>query len=120
VFVQALRGGGVKRAVSGRAYLFGIARHVGLSAARRERAVERLGERLGEVAAPVEREGGDVERMRGAMAELPGQVRETLELRLREELTYEEIAGVLGVPVGTVRSRLHTAVKMLSERMKRE
>jgi RNA polymerase sigma-70 factor (ECF subfamily) len=37
---------------------------------------------------------------------------------LGEELSYEEIAAVLGVPVGTVRSRLHNAVKKLREEMR--
>jgi RNA polymerase sigma-70 factor (ECF subfamily) len=38
-------------------------------------------------------------------------LREALELRLRDELTYEEIAAVLEIPVGTVRSRLHNALE---------
>jgi len=36
-----------------------------------------------------------------------------LELRLRCELSYEEIADVLEIPVGTVRSRLHGALQRL-------
>jgi len=32
-----------------------------------------------------------------------------------EDLTYEEIAQVLGCPVGTVRSRLHRGRKMLQK-----
>jgi RNA polymerase sigma-70 factor (ECF subfamily) len=46
-----------------------------------------------------------------ALRELPPPYRETLELRLREELTYEELAHVLGVPIGTIRSRLHEALR---------
>ena len=55
--------------------------------------------------------------MRLAMAELPEQIRETLELRLRDELSYEEIAAVLEIPLGTVRSRLHTALRLLRAAM---
>lgn len=51
--------------------------------------------------------------MREAIAQLAPELRETLELRLTDELSYEEIASVLGVPVGTVRSRLHNAVRRL-------
>ena len=39
--------------------------------------------------------------------------RMNLELRLRDELSYEEIATVLGIPVGTVRSRLHHGLRQL-------
>jgi RNA polymerase sigma-70 factor (ECF subfamily) len=55
--------------------------------------------------------------VRAAIASLPEAQRETLELRLRNELSYEEIAAVLGIPVGTVRSRLHGAVKTLRDRL---
>lgn len=41
--------------------------------------------------------------------QLPADLRTTLVLREMEQLSYEEIAEWMGVPVGTVRSRLHTA-----------
>src|SRR5205807_9996221 len=41
------------------------------------------------------------------LKELPAGERDALLLHAWEELTYEEIAGALGIPVGTVRSRLH-------------
>ena len=40
---------------------------------------------------------------------LSPELRATLVLREIEQLSYEEVAEVLHVPVGTVRSRLHTA-----------
>ena len=40
---------------------------------------------------------------------LPPAQRVVLHLRDGEEMSYDEIAGVLGIPVGTVRSRLHNA-----------
>lgn len=40
---------------------------------------------------------------------LPPDLRATLVLREMEQLSYEEVANIMGVPVGTVRSRLHTA-----------
>jgi RNA polymerase sigma-70 factor (ECF subfamily) len=48
---------------------------------------------------------------------LPPQIRETLDLRLRDELSYEEIAAVLAIPVGTVRSRLHDALRKLQSEL---
>lgn len=40
---------------------------------------------------------------------LPAELRTTLVLREIEQLSYEEVAEVMHVPIGTVRSRLHTA-----------
>jgi RNA polymerase sigma-70 factor, ECF subfamily len=104
----------MRMAVSPRAYLFGIARHVGSDARRRSRVTEEIGEVAAEpVAAGDER----LEQMRGAIAALPEAQRETLLLRLQQELSYEEIAEVLQIPVGTVRSRLHLAVQRLHEQL---
>ena len=41
--------------------------------------------------------------------QLPADLRTTLVLREMEQLSYDEVAAVMQVPVGTVRSRLHTA-----------
>jgi RNA polymerase sigma-70 factor (ECF subfamily) len=46
----------------------------------------------------------DVQR---ALAEVPEVFRSALVLRDIEEFSYEEIAGILGIPVGTVMSRIH-------------
>jgi RNA polymerase sigma-70 factor (ECF subfamily) len=93
-----------------RAWLYAIARHVAATAYRRRRSMERLPAALAE---PQEAEDPRLERMHQAIAELPMPMRETLELRLRSELSYEEIASVLEIPVGTVRSRLHGALQRL-------
>ena len=50
-----------------------------------------------------------------AVAELPEEERDALLLFVWEELSYEEIAVALGVPVGTVRSRLNRARVRLRE-----
>ena len=47
---------------------------------------------------------------------LPEPFRETIVLRDINDLSYREIAGVLGVPVGTVMSRLARARAMLRAR----
>lgn len=48
-----------------------------------------------------------------ALAALPETYREVFVLRVQEEMPYEAIAGVLEVPVGTVKSRLHAARRQL-------
>jgi RNA polymerase sigma-70 factor, ECF subfamily len=54
---------------------------------------------------------GEVERrrVRAAIEELPMESREIILLREFEELSYQEIAGLLGCPQGTVMSRLARA-----------
>jgi RNA polymerase sigma-70 factor (ECF subfamily) len=52
-----------------------------------------------------------------ALAALPPAHREVLVLRDYQDLAYDEIAGVLRVPIGTVMSRLHRARRALRERL---
>ncbi|MCW2967396.1 MAG: polymerase ECF-subfamily sigma factor [Solirubrobacteraceae bacterium] len=49
----------------------------------------------------------------GALAELPAADRDALLLVAWAELSYEEAARAAGVPVGTVRSRIHRARRRL-------
>ncbi len=44
-----------------------------------------------------------------ALAALPAGDRDVLLLIAWEQLTYQEVARALGIPVGTVQSRLHRA-----------
>jgi RNA polymerase sigma-70 factor (ECF subfamily) len=51
----------------------------------------------------------DIERLRRAVEELSPEYREVIVLRELEGLSYQEIAAVAEVPVGTVMSRLSRA-----------
>jgi RNA polymerase sigma-70 factor (ECF subfamily) len=48
-----------------------------------------------------------------AIAELPVAFREVITLRFEEGMKLEEIASVLTLPMGTVKTRLHRALKAL-------
>ena len=62
--------------------------------------------------------GREVEAaLSGALEELDDEAREVLMLRDAEALSYEDIAAILDVPVGTIRSRLHRARRDLHRRM---
>lgn len=52
--------------------------------------------------------------VRGALASLPVVFREVLVLREMEDLSYREIETIVGVPAGTVMSRLARAREMLA------
>lgn len=57
--------------------------------------------------------------VRDRVCRLPDRQRKTLELAYYEGLSYAEIAGLLGIPLGTVRSRLHGAITQLRAVAKR-
>ena len=56
--------------------------------------------------------------VRQCLASLPEKLRIVLALRGLEDLDYAEIGSILGIPVGTVRSRLHEARRLFAERWK--
>ena len=102
----------LQAAFSARAYLFGIASNLASTASRlaaREAELASWNPSATEESPPDPR----LDLMRTAIARLKPDFREALELRLQHELSYEEIAEALDVPVGTVRSRLHHAVSQL-------
>lgn len=55
-----------------------------------------------------------------AIAQLSPDMREVIELRHFHDLSYAHMAEQLGVPVGTVMSRLYRARKALREALRRE
>jgi len=55
-------------------------------------------------------------KLEAAIAALPEEFRETLVLREMEEFSYREIADAVGIPIGTVMSRLARARAMLREK----
>jgi RNA polymerase sigma-70 factor (ECF subfamily) len=61
-----------------------------------------------------------VRLVRDGMDELPPALREVVVLCALEEMSYEEAAQVLAVPVGTVRSRLHRAKARLAALLRGE
>lgn len=59
------------------------------------------------------------ELVRASVQELPEHLRATVVLNYYQGMKYKEIAGILGIPVGTVKSRLHAAINRLGEAWKR-
>jgi RNA polymerase sigma-70 factor (ECF subfamily) len=56
-----------------------------------------------------------VDRIHRALQALPEDQRLVVELRVMHELSVEEVARIMGIPEGTVKSRLYYAVKRLRE-----
>jgi RNA polymerase sigma-70 factor (ECF subfamily) len=57
------------------------------------------------------------ESVQQVVAKLPAELRIVVILRYTEQLSYDEIAGILGCPQGTVASRLNRAHKLLERRL---
>jgi len=57
----------------------------------------------------------DVRALAGVLAKLPAGERDVLTLIAQAQLSYPEVARALNIPVGTVRSRLHSARKRVRE-----
>jgi RNA polymerase sigma-70 factor, ECF subfamily len=53
--------------------------------------------------------------VRASIARLPEALRQTLILAYHQDLKYREIAEILKIPVGTVKSRLHAALEKLQQ-----
>jgi RNA polymerase sigma-70 factor (ECF subfamily) len=57
------------------------------------------------------------ERVQAAIGKLPEREREVIVLKEYEGLRYREIAELLGIPIGTVMSRLYSARRRLADLM---
>jgi RNA polymerase sigma-70 factor (ECF subfamily) len=102
-------------------WLYVVAGNVVRNETRRHRRLARFLGPLagGERAAPdtVERLAGKdrMWRILAAVAELPRREQDVLALCVFADLTYEQVALALGIPIGTVRSRLARARNRLGE-----
>jgi RNA polymerase sigma-70 factor (ECF subfamily) len=66
-------------------------------------------------------EAGDMSRaVASAVAALPAEQREVIVLKEYQDLTFVEIAEVLGVPLSTVKTRLYRGLGQLRHRLERQ
>ena len=121
-YLRALRFFSGFRGTDAKAWLLTIVRNTCYTWLRRNRSPE-LSCDFDELVQAREAEGPDPETeqlmkaqarlVNEAIEKLPIEFREVVVLRELEELSYKEIAVVLGVPIGTVMSRLARARKRL-------
>lgn len=125
IFLTVLRRGDIEaRGGSLKSWLFTVARNRTVS---HHRTLSRQARSAGEVevgiAAPrlspdvVAGHRQDVADLQLALQELPTEQQEVVMLKQLGGLTYREIADMQGVPEGTVKSRLHLALKSLRRAM---
>jgi len=116
------QGGQLREGASVRAYLFGIARHLLVDRFRRHHRrdartdplVDSIAELVGSPGAVLD--SNDSRRLLLlALRRLPIDLQIMVELYYWEEFSVRETAEVVGVPEGTVKSRLSRARRLLSE-----
>jgi RNA polymerase sigma-70 factor (ECF subfamily) len=112
---------------SRRSFQEGLGERAWLASILRRRVVDRWRRRAlpsvvgGDVMIDVEVEGADplaneyTDEMQQALVRLPAELREALLLVVVGELTHQETADLLGVPLGTVLSRVSRARERLRE-----
>ena len=98
-------------------FLFLMARQVRIDALRRQTRREHREENWFREQPTSEgpKAFGVREDVRWALAKLSEPLRDVIELGVFQDLPYAEVAEILGIPVGTVKSRMHNALKELKE-----
>ncbi|MEV2212647.1 sigma-70 family RNA polymerase sigma factor [Streptomyces sp. NPDC050997] len=98
-----------------------VASNLAMDWHRAKRRQERIGERLASLRQLEHPSGEDTSVLSLAIAqgldELPDALRQVVVLRFYADLPVRGIATELGIPEGTVKSRLHTAVRALRARL---
>ena len=105
-------------------WIFRITTNASLNFVQRGRAHEITVEELPEDPEPPESgpeeaavRKEELQEVLDAMAELPAAYRAALTLRHIQQLSYQEVAESLGIPLGTVKTHLHRARAALKTRL---
>lgn len=107
-----------RRGTDLRAWLFTVMHNVHVNKVRATRATETLEDEMPELAQRAPQ--GDALMVRDldrSIARLPAEQRSVLLLVTLEDMSYDEVAHTLGVPIGTVMSRLSRAREKLRAMM---
>src|SRR3954447_10764478 len=103
-----------RRGTDLRAWLFTVMHNVHVNRVRATRPVDPLEDEMPELAqAGTQSDALLVRDLDRAIARLPADQRAVLLLITLEEMSYEEVARTLGIPTGTVMSRLSRAREKL-------
>jgi RNA polymerase sigma factor (sigma-70 family) len=102
-----------RRGTDLRAWLFTVMHNVYVNQLRALRPAASFDEEMPELALPARTDTLELRDLDAAIRRLPTDQREVLLLVALEEMSYEEAAGTLGIPIGTVMSRLARAREKL-------
>jgi RNA polymerase sigma factor (sigma-70 family) len=124
-FAKAVESGHTAREESVKGWLFQVAFNEALLLRRRGQVHERSLRQLVQRASGAEPDRPDnrlvrsetLEQVRRAIAELPADQRQVVEMRIYQDKTFAAIADELSAPLGTVLTRMRLALKRLSRRL---
>ena len=105
---------GLRLTSSMKTFLYPAVKHLSVSMLRKKLRYASDGEALASVAAPEAGLSGR-EDLAAAMRALAEAQREVVLMRFVDGMSLQEIAEALDVPVGTVKSRLHNALRFLRD-----
>jgi len=95
-------------------FLYPVVKHLSIAVRNKSHRFTSDEEILSELPAPASKE---TDRCRSELATvltvLPDEQREVLLMRFVDDMTLQEIATALNIPIGTVKSRLHHALQRL-------
>jgi RNA polymerase sigma-70 factor (ECF subfamily) len=97
-------------------FLYPVVKHLSLTIRRKNHFATSAEEELTELPAVVSQEASSRRaELAAVLGVLPGQQREVLLMRFVDDMSLQEIAAALNIPVGTVKSRLYHALQRLRE-----
>jgi RNA polymerase sigma-70 factor (ECF subfamily) len=110
-----------------RSWIYTVATHLARDRLRQRRRRGELAAAVAEAlssrpaADPIEQVARQelVKRIDSALADLPASYAMVFHLRVREEFSYHEIAEICDEPEGTLRSRVHHALKRIRQELER-
>ena len=98
-------------------WIYRIATNASLNHVQRWHAHQTVVDELPESVEPEDSGPEALSEVIAAMAELPPAYRAALTLRHMQQLSYQEVADTLGIPLGTVKTHLHRARAALKARL---
>ncbi len=97
-------------------FLYPAVKHIALARRRRKTPKAMEGDQIDCVVVPeAPAERNDLGELAGVLRSLSEVHREAILMRFVDGVSMEEMSAALGVPVGTVKSRLHNAIAALRE-----
>jgi len=97
-------------------FLYPVVKHISLTIRSKDRRIVSGDEILDEIPAPVFIDIDDSRaELASVLAGLPAQQREILLMRFVDDMTLQDIAAAIDIPIGTVKSRFYTALQTLRQ-----